>query len=201
MNSSPPTLRERVNALRYVPSAVALVWETSRGLTLAMVSLRVVRGLVPVTTLWIAKLIVDAVVSARAAGADWWPILNLILLEVGIVLVAEVVTRISGVVDTSLADLFTIRISVRLMDHTAKLDLPHLEDPSISDQLERARRQTTGRLGLLSQIMGITQNGITLATISVVLVQFNYWLLVLLAVAMLPGFLAEGQDSQIFSTR
>jgi hypothetical protein len=44
--------------------------------------------------------------------------------------------------------------SVRLMEHAATLDLAQFEDPAFYDQLERARRQTTGRVGLFAQLLG-----------------------------------------------
>ena len=188
---APPSWRERFRALRYVPGLIALVWETHRGLTVAMGALRLVRGLVPIGALWVGKLIIDAVVDAQRSGAGWRSVLDLVLLELGIVAAGELLARVSGVIDALLADLFTIRISVRLMEHAATLDLAQFEDPTVYDHLERARRQTTGRIGLLSQLLGMVQSAITLVTLSAALLAFNPWLMLLLVVAILPGFLAE----------
>ena len=186
-----PSWRERVRALRYVPGLVRMVWETHRGLTFAMGALRIVRAFVPITTLYIGKLIIDAVVDARAAGTGWEPILNLVLLEVGIVVVGELLMRASGMVDGLLADLFTIRISVRLMEHAATLDLAQFEDPAFYDHLERARRQTSGRIGLIATLLGMVESFITLVTFSATLLVFSPWLMLLLVVAILPSFWGE----------
>jgi ATP-binding cassette subfamily B protein len=184
-------MRERLVALRYVGPLVRLVWETHRGYTLAMGALRLVRGLVPIAALWVGKLIIDGVIAAREAGTGWSPILNLVLLEVAIVVGGELLARASMVVDGLLSDLFTIRISTRLMEHAARLDLAKFEDPKFYDHLERARRQTTGRIGLLSNLLGMGQSFITLLTLSAALLAFNPWLMLLLAVAILPSFMAE----------
>ncbi|HSA55154.1 MAG TPA: ABC transporter ATP-binding protein [Gemmatimonadaceae bacterium] len=178
-------------ATRYIPNLLKLVWETHRGLTLAMIALRLVRGLVPVATLWVGKLIIDGVVAAQDAGTDWRAVFPLVVLEVGIVVLGELLARLSGLVDGLLADLFTIRVSVRLMEHAASLDLAQFEDPTFYDHLERARRQTTGRIGLLATLMGMGQSTITLVTLSAVLFAFNPWLMLLLVVAILPSFLGE----------
>ncbi len=55
-----------MRALRYVPPLVKMVWQTHRGYTATMIALRLARAFVPVATLWVGKLIIDAVVAARA---------------------------------------------------------------------------------------------------------------------------------------
>ncbi len=186
-----PTLRDRLSALRYVPGLVRLVWETHRGYALAMAALRLMRGLTPIAALWVGKLIIDGVIAAQQAQSGWAPILNLVLLELAIVVIGELLSRASMVVESLLSDLFSIRISARLMEHAATLDLANFEDPNFYDHLERARRQTTGRISLLTNLLGMGQSFITLLTLSAALLAFNPWLMLLLAVAILPGFLAE----------
>jgi len=63
--STPPvrTFREPVGALRNLPAFVAMVWRTSRLLTLSSLILRLFRALVPIVTLYIGKLIIDEVVA------------------------------------------------------------------------------------------------------------------------------------------
>ncbi len=188
------TWRERVWALRYVPSLIKLVWETNRGLTLMMMTLRLVRAFVPVATLWVGKLIIDQVVAGRAAGATAQVFANyelwkLIALEVAIVIVGDVLSRASSLVESLLGDLFSNQISVRLMQHAATLDLYQFENPAFYDSLERARRQTTGRIGLLTQIFQMAQDVFTLLSLAVALLVFNAWLLLLLTLAVLPSFL------------
>ena len=69
--------------LRNVPPFVRLVWQTHRGLTLAMVALRLVRAFVPVAVLWVGKLIVDEVVALRGAGgADLSRLWRLVAFEI-----------------------------------------------------------------------------------------------------------------------
>ena len=53
------TVRERIGALRNVPPLFRLVWQTSPPLFSASLALRLVRALVPVTMLYVGKLIVD----------------------------------------------------------------------------------------------------------------------------------------------
>jgi ATP-binding cassette subfamily B protein len=186
-----PTFRERIDALRYVPQLLALVWDTHRGFTLAMALLRLTRAFVPIATLWIGKLIIDGVVDAQRNGGSWRSVGGLVAIELAIVIVGELLARASALVESLLGDLFSNRISVRLMQHAATLDLAQFEDPDFYDHLERARRQTVGRIGLIAQLLGLAQGLLTLMTLSAALLAFNPWLMVLLVVAIVPSFLGE----------
>ena len=186
-----PSFRERLAALRYVPQLVRLVWDTHRGFTVAMTLLRLVRAFVPIATLWIGKLIIDGVVTAQRTGGTWRSISTLVAIELVIVIVGELLARASSLVESLLGDLFSNRISVRLMEHAATLDLAQFEDPEFYDHLERARRQTVGRIGLIAQLLGLAQDALTLVTLSAALLAFSPWLMVLLVVAIVPSFLGE----------
>jgi ATP-binding cassette subfamily B protein len=188
----PRSWRERLAALRYVPALLRLVWETHRGYTAVMIALRLVRAFVPVASLWAAKLIIDQVVHlARVPGAPLTPLWRVVALELAIVVTGEILARASSLIESLLGDLFSNHISVRLMRHAATLDLAQFEDPQFYDHLERARRQTTGRIGLIAMLLGMAQDLLTLLSLAAALVVHNPWLLVLLAIAILPSFLGE----------
>ena len=188
----PKGWRKRLAALRYVPALIRLVWQTHRGFTLSMVALRLVRAFVPIASLWAAKLIIDEVVLlTRQHGAPLAPLWRVVALELGIVVIGELLARASALVESLLGDLFSNHISVRLMRHAATLDLAQFEDPEFYDHLERARRQTTARIGLIAMLLTMGQDLLTLATLGAALVLHNPWLLLLLTLAILPSFLGE----------
>lgn len=191
-----PTWKERLQALRYVVPLLRLVYQTHRGYTVAIIALRIVGGLLPVAVLWVGKLIVDGVVAAvQAAGAgqptDWQGLALLVGIELLIATVGEALARGSSLLESLLGDLFSNRMSIRLLEHAATLDLSQFEDPDTYDHLERARRQTVGRLGLLGLVLGMSQSLITLVSLSAALVLYVPWLLVLLAISVIPSFLGE----------
>jgi ATP-binding cassette, subfamily B, bacterial len=185
------TWRAQLAALRYVPALIQLMWQTHRGYSAAMVVLRLLRSCTPIATLWIGKLIIDAVVAVREASPDFSRLWELVALEIVIVLVGEVLARASLLVENLLGELFSNSTSERLMEHAATLDLAHFEDPTFYDRLERARRQTSNRVGLLAQLLTMGQNVLTLISLGAALFLYSPWLLLVLAVAVLPGFLGE----------
>jgi ATP-binding cassette subfamily B protein len=80
---------------------------------------------------------------------------------------------------------------VRLIEHATQLDLASFEDPVFYDKLERARRQTTGRIGLLAGVLNVGQDTLSLISLSAGLIVFSPWLMVLLVAAVIPAFLGE----------
>ena len=206
------SLRERFGALRNLPPLFRLVWQTSPVLTVVGLALRIVRSMLPVAMLYVGKLIIDEVVRLANAGltfgslAEWFSddrlqLLGLyILAEFGLALLSDALARSVALIDSLLGDLFTNTTSVRLMEHATSLDLEHFENADFYDRLERARRQTTGRMVLVSQVSSQAQDILTIATLATALVVFAPWLILLLVVALVPAFLGEAHfNAQSYS--
>jgi len=190
-DEEPATWNERLAALRYVPALFRLIWRTHRGYATAMMLLRVVRSVVPVATFWVGKLILDSVIAAKGGTGSLTAVWRYLVLEVAIVLTGEILARASSLIESLLGDLFSNAMSVRLMEHAAKLDLAQFEDPEFYDHLERARRQTVGRIALLTLLLSMSQDALTLLTLAGALIAYSPWLLLLLAIAVVPSFLGE----------
>jgi len=168
-----------------------LIWRTHRGYTASMLGLRLVRAFVPVATFWVGKLILDTVIAIRDGQATYGELWRYVAIEIAIVVTGEILARASSLIESLLSDLFSNDMSIRLMEHAATLDLAQFEDPTFYDHMERARRQTVGRIALLTQVVSMTQDAITLLTLGGVLIAYSPWLLLLLLAAVLPSFLGE----------
>jgi ATP-binding cassette subfamily B protein len=204
--ATPPHLRsvrDRFRALRNVPPFLALIWHTSRSLTLATLALRLVRAVLPVATLYVGKLIIDQVValtqlpSSPATLSGWLEsglldrLTLLLVIELALAVLSDVLARAVSLIDSLLGERFTNESSIRLMEHAATLDLEDFEDAELQDRIERARRQTTGRMMLMGQLFGQAQDVITMITFAGGLLVYAPWLMVLLLVALLPAFAGE----------
>ncbi|MEE2859875.1 MAG: ABC transporter ATP-binding protein, partial [Pseudomonadota bacterium] len=197
-----PNFSARWAALKNIPPFLSMVWRASPRLTMAMVALRLARALMPVAMLWVGKLIIDRVVALSASGgpdtlAGWWdsglahPLIGLVLLELALAVAQDILGRLVSYTDALLQEKLVIDISIRLMDHAAGLDLASFEDASFQDRLDRARRQTMGRIPLLNQIMQQLQDVVTVLSFAVGLLIYNPWLVVLLALALIPSLFGE----------
>jgi ATP-binding cassette, subfamily B, bacterial len=206
------SLRERVGALRNLRPFLMMVWRTSPGLTSASLMLRLVRAVLPVITLYVGKLIIDNVVLLVQApnkpqtlglwlgsGLLSWLIL-LLLFEFALAVMADVLGRVVALTDSLLAERVTNASSVRLMEHAAELDLEDFEDSEFQDQLERARRQTSGRMTLMGQLFSQAQDIVTVASFAAGLIFYAPWLIALLFLALVPAFIGEAHfNAQSYS--
>ena len=213
--SGPPagrSFRERLGALKNLPPFLKLVWQTSPGLAAADMLLRLVRALLPVATLYVGKLIIDEVLRlARAPGApgplaDWLAggllgrLAVLLAVEFGLAVLSDVLGRVVSLAESLLSEKFTNATSVRLMEHAATLDLEDFEDSELQDGLDRARRQTMGRLPLVGQFLGQAQDAVTIASFAAGLAVYAPWLIGLLLLALVPAFLGEAHfNAQSYS--
>ena len=200
---TPQSLRQRLGALRNLPPFLKLVWQTNRSLTILQCLLRLIRALLPVVTLYVGKLIIDEVVvltrAPDASGdlAQWYAqglltrIAWLVALEFGLAVLSDVLGRTVSYFDSLLAEQFTNATSLRLMEHAATLDLEDFEDSELQDRMERARRQAAGRMTLMGQLFAQVQDLVTIASFAAGLIVFAPWLIVLLAIALVPAFVGE----------
>ena len=197
-------LAERFGSLCYLPALFAQVRAASPRLFAASLALRLVGAGLPVATLWLAKLILDAIVAEHARpravpmSLDAWlsdPHLSrlaaLVAAELALAILADLIGRLSTLVDGLLGDLYSNAASLRLMRHAAALDLAQFEDSAQQDRLERARRQVTGRTSLIGQVFGQGQALVTLLSFAAGVAVYTPWLIVLIAAALIPAFLNE----------
>jgi ATP-binding cassette, subfamily B, bacterial len=186
------TWRERIGALKNLPPFMRLVWDTSPRLTIAQAVLRLARALIPVAVLYVGKLIIDEVVALAAGPHELGErIVQLIAIEFALAIASDILSRLVGLVDTLLAEKVGIETSLRLMSHAATLDLEDFEDSELQDSLERARRQASGRMTLMGQVFNQVQDAVTIVSFAAGLVIYAPWLILLLAVALIPSFIGE----------
>lgn len=192
LSETPQTWSERFHALRNVPPLLKMVWQTSPTLSLSTLLLRCAAAFFPLATLWISKLIIDLVVRGITHHQPNYPAIGkLLLLELAVAIASDTTGRFISLVDSLLGDQFTNYINVRLMEHANSLDLLSFEDPVFYDKMERARRQTSARLGMLGGLAGMVQQLLTLLSLLSAVILFSPWLLLLLVAATIPVFFGE----------
>jgi len=188
-----PGWRERLIALRNLPAFFKLVWASSPWMTALNAGLRLLRSAIPVSVLYVGKLIIDEVIllnrdQGHVSSHHLWVLIG---IEFMLALFNDALGRSISLLDSLLGDLFGKLSSIRIMKHAAILDLEQFEDPVFYDKLERARQQTTGRTILLSQVLSQVQDLITMGFLAAGLIYFNPWLIALLFITILPSFIGE----------
>jgi ATP-binding cassette, subfamily B, bacterial len=184
--------QERLSALRNVPPVLQIVWQSGPAVVAFGIVFRLFASLLPIALLWITKLIIDGIVHAVSVHQPvpprlWW----LVAAEFSLAVAGSVLMRIVDYLDALLADKYTRHVSIQVMKHSAELDLVAYEDPVFYDRLERARVQATDRLGMIQAIGRLVQQVITTVSLSLSIMLFSPWLMLLLIAGVVPAFLGE----------
>lgn len=188
----PPLKKALEDSLAYTRRALALVWSSSRKLTVALAVLTVVGAVVAPGIAWAGKRIVDAVVAGSRDETLLW-----VLVELGLVVLQATVTRGLGLVRNVLGSRLGTDVNVSILERATKLELRHFEDPEFYDKLTRARREASSRpLSLVLDAFGLVQNLLTLAGYAALLVRFSAWIVLALMVATVPATIAEMKYSK-----
>lgn len=173
-------MRRKLGNLR---RTLEIIWAASHRWTVAWLLLLAIEGILPVATVYLTKPIVDAI-AARKMG--------LVLLNggliAGVLLISELLSGAVKWIRGIQAELLKDHISSLIHTKSVEADLGFYESAEFYDRLHRAREEASYRpLNLLESAGSAVQNGITLASMAVVLLPFGLWLAPALFISTLPA--------------
>ncbi len=183
--------RDRLRALRNMPPVLRILWESGPAVVTWGLLLRVIVATLPFAVAKVAQYIVTDIANVLRGGPLAERFWLLVATEVALNVFLGLVSRAVDYSDSLLANRYTQYVSVRVMEQAARLDLTTYEDPVFYDRLERARVQATDRLAMIQQMGRLIQQVITTLTFSIALVMASPWLVLLLALGVLPSFVGE----------
>lgn len=191
-------IQKSLSHFRFVPKALHLVWDTSKILTIVMISVTIINGLLPALIAYIGKLIVDSVLLASQETGNY---LNkdayfYVGMEALVIIILAGSQKASQVSQALLRVLLGQKVNVLILEKALTLELSHFEDSEFYDKMTQSRTQASSRpLSLVSRIFNLIQSALTLITFGGLLFQFSYWAVLVLLIATLPAFFAETKFS------
>ena len=183
--------RERVQALKNVPPVLRLLWESGPAVVTWGVILRVAVAALPSGIALVAAWIINGVQQVFSHHGLRPHFVAMVGFEAALNVTAGLLSRGIDYGDSLLADRYTHHVSVEVMRQAAQLDLTTYEDPVFYDRLERARVQATDRLAMIQQLGRLLQQTMTTLIWTGILLWYSPWLVILLALGVLPTFLGE----------
>ncbi len=184
--------KESFASLKFVPRFFKEIRKVNPLLFYVNILCRILNAILPVLMLWVGKLIIDEVVLQMAADVKDLDLLwMLVTAEFGLAVISDLLSRGISLSDALLGDQYSIDTSVKIIKKTSELNLDQLEDSEFYDKLERARQQTTGRVGLMSNILTQGEDVIVILSLLVGVVTFEPWLIILLVVSIIPTIINE----------
>lgn len=184
--------QERLTALRNVPPVLKIVWDSGRMVVALGLVFRLLVSLLPIAIPYITKLIIDGIIQAHNSHQPvrpgfWW----LVVAEFSLAVLASIFNRVIDYLDSLLADKYVRHVSIEVMRHASNLDLIAYEDPVYYDRLERARVQATDRLAMIQSIGRLVQQVIIAVGMSIAIMIYSPWLILLLIAGVIPAFVGE----------
>ncbi len=183
--------RDRLTALRNLPPVLRILWDSGPAVVSWGLGLRVIVAALPIVIAKVAALIlldITNVLGSRPLAHDFWILVG---TEIGLNVAFGLLVHAIDYSDSLLANRYTQYVSVRVMEQASRLDLTTYENPVFYDRLERARVQATDRLAMIQMMGRLIQQLITTLTFTAALAWASPWLVLLLAVGVLPSFLGE----------
>jgi len=194
--------REAWQAFGNTPRAFRLVWDCSRPATLAMAGLTLLAAALPAGQAWVAKLIVDGVLSAIRQGVS--PAQGLMYIapylgfEFGLIFTGAVVGQLRSLAEHLLHSQLTNHVNNLIIRKSLALDLCFFEDASFYDKLQNSRREADQRaLRIVNDGFFLVQDTITLLSLAALLIRFSPWLALILFGAAVPTFIAHSRYARL----
>jgi ATP-binding cassette subfamily B protein len=184
--------RTSLQALQYIPRFFKEIHSVDPNLFNINALCRLIASATPLAMMWVGKLIIDEIVLISTTKATdytqlWW----YVGFELGIVVLGDLLNRGVTLSDSLLGDLYSNASSIKIINKTNDLTISQLEDSELYDKLERARTQTSSRVGLMSNALGQVQSLLTIISLIGGLIYFEPWLIVLLVLSIIPSFINE----------
>ncbi len=152
-------------------------------------------------------MVLASQVNSQSNGfVNIYPSLSYVGLEAIAVILLAGSQRGITICQSLLRALMGQRVNVLILEKALTLDLRQFEDSEFYDKLTNARREASVRpLSLVNRTFGLVQNGLSLFTYGILLVNFSGWAVVVLVLAAMPVFISEtkfaGEGFRLFSWR
>jgi len=180
-----------------VPRVLALVWRASKKLTLLMAVMTIAQAAVPVSQVYLSKLLIDAVVHAiRQSGSsvDISPVVVLALLQLALAAASSLFQTLSNISQQLLQERVSLAVQLMVMEQAGRLDLSFFEDPATYDMLQQVQQEAASRpVQMVSSTFGLVRTALTFVSMLGLLLQLEWFLAVLALVAPIPAFVSNSR--------
>src|ERR671912_555694 len=179
---------------RSIVRVMALVWATSRKLTLALAGATLLQSITPAAQAWLAGRLIDEVVAGVQAGGGTQHIRAIVVLAViqlVLLLGSSSLQTAGNISQQLLQERLAIHVQLQIMRHAATLDLADFENAAYYDQLQQAQRESARRpVEMVSGVFGLGRSVVTFVTMVALLLGLSPWVAAAALVSPIPAFIS-----------
>jgi ATP-binding cassette, subfamily B, bacterial len=184
-------LKDKLRSFLMVRLALHHVWQSGPALMVGSSLLLLVQGLLPLLTLYLMKLVVDAVTAGVASPdkvAAFKKVVWVISLAAGVGLFNAVLSSVAAIVRELQQVAFQDHMQDIILRRSVELDLEYYENANYYDSLHRAQQGGAYRpVAIVNRLVEIAQNAISLVAIATLLVSLHWSVGLILLAATVPG--------------
>lgn len=175
------------------------MWRSTRFWTGLTILLVLVQGLLPLASLYLMKLLIDAVTLGIGNGMSaFYDVLKIVLLVGITTLITNLLRSLSGYATQAQSQIVTDFINDILHSKSIELDLEYYENASFYNSLHRAQQEASYRpQNILNSLVQLAQSGISLVAIAGLLLSLHWSMSTVLLAAAVPVLLVRLQQSKI----
>ena len=159
------------------------------------VGLLFVQGLLPILSLYMMKLMVDAVTSALSSpptSRSFQPVIQILILSAAVALSIAVLSRIGELVTRIQGWAVIDHMNDVLQAKAIETDLEYYENAQYQDTLHRAQQEASYRpITILNGLVQIVQSSISLLGIGWLLFSLHWVVVPVLLLAVIPGVIVR----------
>ena len=165
--------------------ALTLVWQSGRRWAIASGILIFLQGILPLISLYLIKLVIDAVTVGKWQSVFW-----LITLSAVITLINNFCDILKELVSEAQSQAVSDRVSSLIHAKSIAIDLEYYENPQYHDSLHRAQQEASFRpTSVLNGLLELGLNSITGLALGGLLITLNALLAAVLILAAIPSVL------------
>ena len=181
----------KLRRLLYLRRALHLVGQSTPNWTIASTALLVVQGILPLLSLYLTKLMVDAVsigLNATDKAAVLGQVMTLIVLAGGVALLGDLCSAIAGFVSDAQSLVVTDYVHSLLHAKSIEVDLQYYENAKYYDALHLAQAEAPYRpTQILNRLIHMGQSAISLVAIAALLFSLHWGIAATLFAAAVPS--------------
>ena len=183
--------RPKVRDVLRLGRALKLVWSVAPGWTAASVTLTVLQGVLPLATVWLLKLIVDAItrgITDSDHSAAFHHVAVLIGLAAVVALAAVIMRSLGAMTDQILGRMVTDHVTDLIHAKSVAVDLEYYENAEYHDALYRAQQEAPFRpMSTVSNLTSTGQALVTLVSMAGLLLTLHWAVGLIVLAAAVPG--------------
>jgi ATP-binding cassette, subfamily B, bacterial len=190
----PQQLFSKLTKALHLWPAIRMVWNSSPRWAMARIGLLIVQGILPLCSLYLTKLIIDALTLGLKTQPEVAVQQLLVLLGLvgGVALISDFCTFLAELVNIGQSHRVNDVMSDLLQAKSIEMDLGYYEAPQHLDTLKRAQEEATYRPNqVLQKLIEVAQQSISLGAMVVLLLSLHWGIAGILLVAAIPSVLVR----------